>query len=133
MLFLKDGMTLMIPNYLWRKPSPIIKESSITIAIFMNFIKQLSTFSFTWLRNGLSLLFANSLLWLIVFELLLFSLFFCRGGVKVKGYFAWSLFDNFEWADGYSCRFGLNFVDYKNGLKRHPKLSAAWFKAFLRK
>nr|XP_011461907.1 PREDICTED: beta-glucosidase 12-like isoform X1 [Fragaria vesca subsp. vesca] len=56
-----------------------------------------------------------------------------KAGVKVKGYFAWSLFDNFEWADGYSCRFGINSVDYKNGLKRHPKHSAAWFKNFLQK
>ena len=56
-----------------------------------------------------------------------------RDGVKVKGYFAWSLFDNFEWGTGYTCRFGLNFIDYKNGLKRYPKLSADWFKKFLQK
>ncbi|KAB1224247.1 Beta-glucosidase 12 [Morella rubra] len=56
-----------------------------------------------------------------------------KNGVKVKGYFAWSLLDNFEWVSGYTLRFGINFVDYKNGLKRHPKLSAHWFKKFLRK
>ncbi|KAG2371247.1 Beta-glucosidase 13 [Vigna angularis] len=56
-----------------------------------------------------------------------------RDGVKVKGYFAWSLLDNFEWKDGYVVRFGLNFVDYKNGLKRHAKQSAKWFKAFLQR
>ncbi|XP_004295223.1 PREDICTED: beta-glucosidase 12-like [Fragaria vesca subsp. vesca] len=53
-------------------------------------------------------------------------------GVKVKGYFAWSLLDNFEWASGYTVRFGINYVDYKNGNKRHPKLSAHWFKNFLK-
>lgn len=47
-------------------------------------------------------------------------------GVKLKGYFAWSLFDNFEWASGYSQRFGLNYIDY-NTLKRIPKASANWF------
>ncbi|KAL6341650.1 hypothetical protein AAG906_032771 [Vitis piasezkii] len=54
-------------------------------------------------------------------------------GVKVKGYFAWSLLDNFEWSSGYTVRFGINFVDYKDGLRRHPKLSAFWFKNFLKK
>ncbi|XP_058729966.1 cyanogenic beta-glucosidase-like [Vicia villosa] len=54
-----------------------------------------------------------------------------RDGVNVKGYFAWSLLDNFEWESGLSLRFGLVFVDFKNGQKRHPKLSAEWFKNFL--
>ncbi|KAL9296518.1 hypothetical protein ACSQ67_022414 [Phaseolus vulgaris] len=52
-------------------------------------------------------------------------------GVNVKGYFVWSLLDNFEWPFGYTIRFGMNFVDYRNGLKRYPKLSALWFKDFL--
>ncbi|XP_065871041.1 beta-glucosidase 15-like isoform X2 [Euphorbia lathyris] len=52
-------------------------------------------------------------------------------GVNVKGYFAWSLLDNFEWNDGYSVRFGMVFVDYQNGLKRHLKDSAIWFNQFL--
>ncbi|KAJ4822728.1 Beta-glucosidase 12 [Turnera subulata] len=56
-----------------------------------------------------------------------------KDGVNVKGYFAWSLLDNFEWASGYTVRFGLNYVDYSNGLKKHPKLSAHWFKSFLKK
>uniref|UniRef100_A0A7N2KL27 Uncharacterized protein n=1 Tax=Quercus lobata TaxID=97700 RepID=A0A7N2KL27_QUELO len=56
-----------------------------------------------------------------------------KDGVNVKGYFAWSLLDNFEWNLGYTIRFGINYVDYKNGLKRHPKLSALWFKKFLKK
>ena len=55
-----------------------------------------------------------------------------RDGVQVKGYFAWSLLDNFEWAQGYTKRFGLVYVDYKNGLARHPKSSAYWFLRFLK-
>ncbi|CAL0323878.1 unnamed protein product [Lupinus luteus] len=51
-----------------------------------------------------------------------------KNGVNVKGYFTWSLMDNFNWDSGYTMRFGIYFVDYKNGLKRHPKLSAHWFK-----
>ncbi|KAF3775748.1 Beta-glucosidase 12 [Nymphaea thermarum] len=54
-----------------------------------------------------------------------------RQGVDVRGYFAWSLLDNFEWADGYSIRFGLVFIDYNNGLQRHPKHSAYWLQKFL--
>ena len=49
----------------------------------------------------------------------------------MKGYLAWSLLDNFEWADGYTVRFGFVFVDYTDGLKRYPKDSAKWFKKFL--
>ncbi|XP_030953515.1 beta-glucosidase 12-like isoform X1 [Quercus lobata] len=56
-----------------------------------------------------------------------------KDGVNVKGYFAWSLLDNFEWSSGYTVRFGINFVDYKNGNKRYPKHSARWFKNFLKK
>ncbi|GAV69560.1 Glyco_hydro_1 domain-containing protein [Cephalotus follicularis] len=56
-----------------------------------------------------------------------------KEGVNVKGYFAWSLLDNFEWSSGYAVRFGINFIDYKNGLKRYPKQSAIWFQKFLLK
>ncbi|KMZ71222.1 Beta-glucosidase, family GH1 [Zostera marina] len=55
-----------------------------------------------------------------------------REGVDVRGYFAWSLIDNFEWERGYTERFGLNYVDYKDGLKRYPKKSAIWFRELLK-
>jgi len=44
-------------------------------------------------------------------------------GYPVKGYFLWSLLDNFEWADGYSKRFGIHYEDFKTQ-KRTLKLSA---------
>ncbi|GMY25874.1 beta-glucosidase 40 [Fagus crenata] len=52
-------------------------------------------------------------------------------GCNVRGYFAWSLLDNWEWAAGYTSRFGLYFIDYKDKLKRYPKDSVQWFKKFL--
>lgn len=54
-------------------------------------------------------------------------------GVNVKGYFLWSFLDNFEWTDGYSVRFGMVHVDFKNELIRYPKDSAIWFTNFLKR
>ena len=51
-------------------------------------------------------------------------------GVPVEAYFAWSLFDNFEWASGYEKRFGIYHVDYATG-KRSAKASANWYRDFL--
>jgi beta-glucosidase len=48
-------------------------------------------------------------------------------GYPIKGYFLWSLMDNFEWADGFSKRFGLYYVDFKTR-ERVPKLSAEWYR-----
>ena len=44
----------------------------------------------------------------------------------IRGYFVWSLFDNFEWSDGYGIRFGVIHVDYATQ-KRTPKLSASYY------
>jgi beta-glucosidase len=46
-------------------------------------------------------------------------------GVRLRGYFIWSLLDNFEWAEGYSRRFGIISVDFQT-LKRTPKASYRW-------
>ena len=48
-------------------------------------------------------------------------------GVDARGYFAWSLMDNYEWASGYNERFGLVHVDYQTQ-KRTVKDSAYWYK-----
>ncbi|KAK2648252.1 hypothetical protein Ddye_015741 [Dipteronia dyeriana] len=55
-----------------------------------------------------------------------------ENGVNVKGYFYWSIFDDFEWIDGYLARFGLYYIDYKNNLTRIPKNSIRWYKGFLK-
>ncbi|MEU5094700.1 GH1 family beta-glucosidase [Streptomyces sp. NPDC020996] len=54
-----------------------------------------------------------------------------EAGVDVRGYFVWSLLDNFEWAEGYARRFGLVHVDFAT-LERTPKASYAWFRDVLR-
>jgi beta-glucosidase len=51
-------------------------------------------------------------------------------GAPVKGYFVWSLLDNFEWAHGYSKRFGIVYVDYPT-LERVPKASFYWYRDFI--
>jgi len=53
-----------------------------------------------------------------------------RDGVPLRGYFAWTLMDNFEWAWGYSRRFGLVGVDYATQ-QRIAKASAHWYKGVI--
>jgi beta-glucosidase len=54
-----------------------------------------------------------------------------EAGVDIRGYFVWSLLDNFEWAEGYARRFGLVHVDFET-LERTPKASYAWYRDLLR-
>ena len=51
-------------------------------------------------------------------------------GVDLRGYYAWSFLDNFEWAEGYSKRFGLVYVDYRTQ-ERIPKRSARWYQQLI--
>jgi len=52
-------------------------------------------------------------------------------GADVRGYYLWSLMDNFEWAAGYSQRFGMVHVDWDT-LERTPKRSAEWYRDVIR-
>jgi len=58
------------------------------------------------------------------------SLRFRNEGGNLKGYYVWSFLDNFEWAYGYSKRFGITYVDYATQ-KRILKDSALWYKEFI--
>ncbi|KAM0554890.1 hypothetical protein ACHAPJ_006625 [Fusarium lateritium] len=53
-----------------------------------------------------------------------------KDGVKVDGYFAWSLMDNLEWSMGYGPRFGLTYTDYDT-LERTPKESALMLRGMI--
>jgi beta-glucosidase len=55
-----------------------------------------------------------------------------RSGADVRGYFVWSLIDNFEWNSGYAARFGLAHVDYATQ-RRTPKASFRWYAALIRR
>jgi beta-glucosidase len=52
-------------------------------------------------------------------------------GIDVRGYFVWSLWDNFEWEFGYDLRFGLVYVDYETQA-RIPKASYHWYRNLIR-
>jgi beta-glucosidase len=54
-----------------------------------------------------------------------------QDGVDVRGYFVWSLLDNFEWSQGYTKRFGVVRVDYET-LKRTIKDSGEWYAEVIR-
>jgi len=51
-------------------------------------------------------------------------------GADLRGIFAWSLLDNFEWQHGYKKRFGIVYVDYES-LARIPKQSALWYRSVI--
>ena len=52
-------------------------------------------------------------------------------GVPIAGYTAWSIMDNFEWAEGFDPRFGLVYVDYRTQ-ERIPKDSFYWYRNVIR-
>jgi beta-glucosidase len=53
-------------------------------------------------------------------------------GIDVRGYYLWSLMDNFEWTAGYQARYGIFYTDYKT-MKIIPKKSAGWYSSLIRK
>jgi beta-glucosidase len=54
-----------------------------------------------------------------------------KAGADVRGYFVWSLLDNFEWGSGYSQRFGITYVDYPTQ-RRIPKASFHWYAGLIK-
>ena len=60
------------------------------------------------------------------------NIYLIRKGADVRGYFVWSLLDNFSWINGHTRRFGLYHIDYDT-LKRTQRLSASWYKKFVSK
>ncbi len=56
------------------------------------------------------------------------------GRVDIRGYMVWSLLDNYEWADGFSYRFGLHYVNFSDPtLTRVPKASAKWYAEYIQR
>jgi beta-galactosidase len=55
-----------------------------------------------------------------------------QDGINIRGYFVWTLMDNFEWSSGYQMQFGLCYID-RNTLERTPKASAYWYRDVIEK
>lgn len=118
----------MLP-YRLRKPLWTTNELIITIVIFCTFTVLSSKYL---INKTLQDTHSNTHVYTNLTDFGYFSFCF-RHGVNIKGCFAWTLLDDFEWNSGYTIRFGINFVDYKDGFKRYPMLSVRWFKIFLSK
>ena len=60
-------------------------------------------------------------------------IYYGRNGSDIRGYFIWTLLDDFEVLTGYAWCFGLHYVNFTDNLKRYPKLSSHWYKTFLQR
>lgn len=121
-------MSWTIQHYHLKRRFRILIELITFISSLLYFIcNQVSSRTIFLLISYWITLFHN------LFSVIIPCFYVWRHDVKVQGYFAWSLLDNFEWIAGYTMRFGINFVDYKDNLKRHHKLSSHWFRIFLKK
>jgi len=98
------------PIYVTENGVDVPNESSLPILVALN-----DTFRVNFYQSYLSNLLAA----------------ITEDGVDVRGYMAWSLLDNFEWADGYSKRFGVHYVDYENNLTRYTKLSSNYLRGVI--
>lgn len=85
----------------------------------------------SWTRRNIIFTLILCMCLLFFFSFLFSSLVF-RKGADVRGYFVWSLLDNFEWTSGYTIRFGVYHIDFAT-LKRSRKLSGSWYKQFIAK
>ncbi|XP_054822753.1 coniferin beta-glucosidase-like [Prosopis cineraria] len=115
------GQTQRMLN--WKKLWGMHTESATFLGIYIGFTMQSG-------KDLVSFQYSLSSL-----EKVLWFGFLCvnlgRNGVKVKGYMYWTVFDDFEWGEGYVPRYGLYCIDFQNDLKRIPKLPVQWYRNFL--
>lgn len=113
-----------IHHYHLRKPLTIQIELTITITTSIMLKQQSSKclLAYDLIQTGCCIRTLTSTRCCFFFFFPFYFFFSARRkDTKVKGYFAWSLLNKFEWNFGYTVRFDINYVDYNNELKRYLK------------